>query len=111
MSAADAAATPSDGADDGLDPDAGDPSNPASAAAAQQTVANDAVAGETVTGVDGAIPVSREAAPTSDELAPANDGYLAPRNETGEDIDLDDDDQGRDSDVTVSHTDDAGSGT
>lgn len=91
----------------GLDPDARDGSDPASAAAAQQTVVNDAVAGETVTDGGGGIPPVHVAAPSSDELAPANDGYLAPRNETGEEMDLRDDD-GRDADVTITHTDPSG---
>ena len=69
-------------------------------AEANQTVTNDAVAGETIDpNVDG-LPTTPEAAPEEDELVAANDGYLAPSNQTGEEVDLGD--EGESGEVRVS---------
>ena len=83
--------------------DAGDATDPANAAAAQNLVTNDAVAGEPVLDDDGAVRLPREAAPTSDESVPANDGYTHPRHGTAEEVDLGPD-EGEDSPVTTSRT-------
>lgn len=83
--------------------DAADATDPANAAAAQNLVTNDAVAGEPVLDDDDAVRLPREAAPTSDESVPANDGYTHPRHGVSEEVDLGPDD-GQDSPVTTTWT-------